>query len=124
MSQRGPMPELTLGTKLADGFGQMAEGLKNTAFSVFLLERNAIVALRMIFSALGALAVYGLGFRVFFAESEAFQNGQLNAAAYPPYAAVLAVGMCVAILVTAFGTRHLVLHLPGPSPSQQLSTLS
>ena len=31
------MPPLTLSTKLAYWFGQIAEGLKNTTFSVFLL---------------------------------------------------------------------------------------
>ena len=83
-------------------------------------ERNTLAAGRMVFNSVGALTVYGLGFGVFFAASEAFPNGQLNGDAYPPYAAILGVGMCVAILVTSIGTRHLVPHLPVPRASQQL----
>ncbi len=84
-------------------------------------ERNTLAAGRMVFNSVGALTVYGLGFGVFFAASEAFPNGQLNPDAYPPYTAILGVGMCIAILVTSIGTRHLVPHLPVPRESQQLN---
>ena len=83
-------------------------------------ERNTLAAGRMVFNSVGALTVYILGFGVFFAASEAFPNGQLNGAAYPPYAAILGVTMCVAILVMSLGTRHLVPYLPTPRASQQL----
>ena len=84
-------------------------------------ERNEIAAFRLVFNSVGALTVYSLGFLVFFASSEAYENGQLNPEAYPPFTAILAVGMCLAVLITSFGTRHLVPHLPKPRESQQLN---
>lgn len=83
-------------------------------------ERNAIVAYRLVFSYLGTFMVYGLGFGVFFAASEAYPNGQLNAEAYPPFAAVLAIGICVSIVVSALGTQRLVPYLPKPGKTQTL----
>lgn len=84
-------------------------------------ERNAIVAYRTMFSYLGTALVHGLGFFVFFAASDAYENGQLNAEAYPPFTAVLAICICVSILVSALGTRHLVPYLPKPGKTQSLN---
>ncbi|MCH8142226.1 MAG: aminotransferase class I/II-fold pyridoxal phosphate-dependent enzyme [Proteobacteria bacterium] len=84
-------------------------------------ERNVIAAFRMVFNSVGALTVYALGFLVFFASSETYENGQLDPEAYPPFTAILGVGMCLAVLVTSFGTQHLVPHLPKPRDSQQLN---
>ena len=71
-------------------------------------ERTSVVAGRALFGILGALLVYGLGFGLFFAASEAFPNGQLNGGAYPSFAGVLAVLMMTSIFVSAWGTHHLI----------------
>ena len=54
-------------------------------------ERTSIVAFRQVFGTLGWLVVAGLGFGVFFAATDAYPNGQLNADAYPPLTLILGV---------------------------------
>ncbi len=75
-------------------------------------ERTVLVAIRNFFGAVGFVLVFVLGFGVFLAPSVEFPNGQLNAAAYPPYAVTLAVIMTLSILLTAFGTRGRIPDLP------------
>ncbi len=96
------VPHLALGAELTRDFD----------------ERTSIAAFRMVFGASGWLVVAGLGFGYFFAASGQFPNGQLNPAAYPPFAAVIALGIFVSIMVTAFGTRSLIPHLPKALPGQ------
>jgi Na+/melibiose symporter-like transporter len=68
-------------------------------------ERSSIVAIRMLFAAFGGTMVYVIGFQVFFHSTPEFPNGQLNAAAYPPFAMLFALLMAAAILISAFGTQ-------------------
>jgi len=68
-------------------------------------ERSSIVAIRMLFAAFGGMLVYVIGFQVFFRASDEFANGQLNPAAYPPFALLFSVLMAAAILISAFGTQ-------------------
>ena len=84
-------------------------------------ERNSITAFRLLFGSLGNLIVYGLGFGIFFAASDAFPNGQTNVDAYPPFAAILALGIFVSIIGSALGTKHLVPHLPKATSAQTLN---
>ena len=77
-------------------------------------ERTTLVAIRQACSVAGYLLVYGLGFGVFFAPTDAFENGQLNGAAYPPFAFVLAVLSVVTILISGWGTRSRIPYLPAP----------
>ncbi len=81
-------------------------------------ERTVIVAGRSVFAYVGVLVVYGFGFLVSFASSEAFENGQLNQAAYPPFAFLMASIMAISIVGSALGTHHLIpsLTVP-PAPS-------
>lgn len=78
-------------------------------------ERTTVVAGRAIFSLVGTLVVYGLGFGVFFVASEAYANGQLNPVGYPMFAAVLAVLMVLSIVGSAWGTQHLIPTLSKPA---------
>ena len=75
-------------------------------------ERTALVGYRTFFSHLGHLLAVIVGMGVFFSATPEFENGQLNAAAYPPYAATLAVAMAAVILWSAWGTRSVIPHLP------------
>lgn len=75
-------------------------------------ERSSLVSFRMFFSNVGVLLAYGLGTWVFFSATAEFQNGQLNAEAYPPFAMLLAVLMVITIFWSAWGTRHLIPGLP------------
>ncbi len=93
------VPHLALGAELSSDYD----------------ERTILVAIRQFLSASGYLIVYGLGFGLFFAPTEAFENGQLNADAYPPYALTLAVIMFITIWWSAYGTRSCIPNLPGPS---------
>ena len=77
-------------------------------------ERTVLVAGRSVCSYLGVLLVYAFGFGVFFASSEAFENGQLNRAAYPPFALLMVVLMVVSIMGSALGTHHLIPSLLTP----------
>lgn len=97
------VPHLALGAELTKDFD----------------ERTSIAAFRMIFGASGWLIVAGLGFGYFFAASDQFSNGQLNPAAYPPFALLISVGIFVSIIVTCVGTQSLVPSLPKASGNGQ-----
>ena len=86
-------------------------------------ERTAVVAIRQFMSGSGHLLVYGLGFAVFFAPTEAFPNGQLNAGAYPPFAITLAVLMATTIFYSAWGTRSRIPYLPKAQEKQSATSL-
>ena len=75
-------------------------------------ERTVLVALRHFFGATGYILVYVLGFGYFFVPTEQYASGQLNPAAYPPYAVTLALLMTLTILITAYGTRSRIPYLP------------
>ena len=92
------VPHLALGAELSSDYD----------------ERTSLVAIRQFLSASGYLLVYGLGFGVFFAPTEVFENGQLNSEAYPPFALILAVVMGATIFISAWGTRSRIPRLPKP----------
>lgn len=90
------VPHMALGAELSEDYD----------------ERTALVATRHFFGAIGYISVYILGFGVFFSPSTEFPNGQLNPAAYPPYALALGMLMVFTILASAFGTRKRIPYLP------------
>ncbi|WP_179957679.1 MFS transporter [Exilibacterium tricleocarpae] len=92
------VPHLALGAELSEDYD----------------ERTTLVAIRQILSVSGYLIVYGLGFGVFFAPTPEFENGQLNSAAYPPFAMILALISCVTVLISGWGTRSRIPYLPKP----------
>ncbi|MEO0435275.1 MAG: MFS transporter [Pseudomonadota bacterium] len=97
------VPHLALGAELSEDYH----------------ERTILVAIRQFLSTTGQLLVFGLGFGWFFAPTDVFKNGQLNADAYPPFAVTLALVMCASIWVSAWGTRRCIPSLPGPTDHQR-----
>ena len=82
-------------------------------------ERTVVVAGRSLFGYLGQFLVYFFGFAVFFASSAEFENGQLNSAAYPPFALLMGAIMIVSIIYSAAGTHHLIPRLQRPEKPQE-----
>lgn len=74
-------------------------------------ERSAIVAYRNMFSFIGSLAVTAAAFQIFFKSSAEFPQGQLNPAAYPPFALAFGIAGMVAILICARGTQSQIPYL-------------
>lgn len=74
-------------------------------------ERTRIVMSRSIFSSVGGYLAGGVGLLYFMRPTEAYPNGQLNPAAYPPYAALFAVLMAVTIVASSIGTHRRIPHL-------------
>lgn len=75
-------------------------------------ERSVLVAYRNFFAQIGGLFVYAIGFGYFFVSTPDFENGQLNPAAYPPFAVLLSLLMGGSILWAAWGTRSIIPSLP------------
>ena len=92
------VPHLALGAELTEDYD----------------ERTTLVAIRQILSVSGYLIVYGLGFGYFFTPTPEFENGQLNASAYPPFALILAVISVVTVFISGWGTRSRIPFLPKP----------
>jgi Na+/melibiose symporter-like transporter len=99
------VPHISLGAEISDDFD----------------ERSELAAYRMFFQYAGGLFVLVVGFYFFFASTPEFQNGQLNAAAYPPFALLLSILIAVSIFLTAWGTRSIVPSLPVPPEGPRVS---
>jgi len=68
-------------------------------------ERIQVGAYRTGFSYLGRLLALGAGFSIFFVATAAFPVGQLNPAAYLPFALFCAAVVIVVVFVSAWGTQ-------------------
>lgn len=77
-------------------------------------ERSSVVGYRTFFGLVGGLGSLMLGFGLFFSPTPEYEHGQLNAAAYPPFALLVGVIITAAALWSAWGTRHVVAFLPQP----------
>ena len=97
------VPHLALGAEMTENFE----------------ERTSVVAYRTALGVLGAISATVLGLGYFFRATEEFANGQLNPAQYSPYAGVLAVGMVVTILISAWGTQKEIPYLPKPAQQSE-----
>ncbi len=82
--------------------------------------RSTLVGYRQFFHYVAVLFLYVAGFGFFFVSTPEFENGQLDASAYPPFALVLAVVMAVTIFWSAWGTREVIPRLPSPPAAQSL----
>jgi len=102
------IPHLALGAELSSDYD----------------ERTTIVAYRTFFLITSMSAVVPLSFWLFFGASDAYPNGQLDPAAYGPFASVLALLMVFAIVGTGVGTHGRIPHLPQPSRAPEAFTLS
>lgn len=100
------VPHIALGAELTEDFE----------------ERTTVVAFRQFFSTFGQLAVYVIGFTLFFYSSPDLPRGQFRVEAYAPFAFTMSALMVVSILVSAWGTRSQIPHLPQPSgPPERVS---
>jgi Na+/melibiose symporter-like transporter len=101
------VPHMALGAELSQDFE----------------ERVAVGAWRTLFGYLGRILALFLAFSVFFANRPGFANGQLDAAAYPPFALTLGVLVILFVITSALGTQraavrqaaHAAPHLPTAS---------
>lgn len=84
-------------------------------------ERSSVVGYRTFFGLVGGLGALVLGFGLFFAPTPEYEHGQLNAAAYPPFALLVGAIVTAAALWSAWSTRHVVAHLPQPPARQRAS---
>jgi Na+/melibiose symporter-like transporter len=75
-------------------------------------ERSSIVGYRTFFANIGGLSAIILGFGLFFAPTPEFENGQLDADAYGPFAILVAILVIVSVFWTTWTTRRVVPHLP------------
>ena len=82
-------------------------------------ERSSVVGYRTFFGLVGGLGSLMLGFGLFFSPTPEFEHGQLNAAAYPPFALLVGALVTAAALWSAWGTRHVVELLPQPPARQR-----
>jgi Na+/melibiose symporter-like transporter len=79
-------------------------------------ERNQITALQFFFERAGHGIAGMAAFLWYFRSTEQYPNGQLNPAAYPQMALVLAVGMTAAVLLSAWGTQARARYLAPADP--------
>ena len=84
------VPHLALGAELSDDYR----------------ERTTIVAYRTLFQVIGAAIAAIVGLGVFFAATPQYPSGQLNPAAYPPYAVFCGVVMVFTVIASAAGTHR------------------
>jgi len=82
--------------------------------------RSTLVGYRQFFNYVAVLFVFVVGFGFFFVATPEFENGQLDASAYPPFAFVLATLMAATIFWSAWGTREVIPGLPRPPAGQSL----
>ncbi|MEM7080955.1 MAG: MFS transporter, partial [Pseudomonadota bacterium] len=102
------VPHIALGAEMTEDFD----------------ERSQLVGYRMFFSYVGYLVAFIAGFGYFFASTEEFRNGQLNADAYQPFALLLSVLMVLTIFISAWGTRSVIPHLPKVPDEPRLPVLA
>ncbi len=100
------VPHIALGAELTDDFE----------------ERTTVVAFRQFFSTFGQLAVYVIGFAMFFYSSPELPRGQFRVDAYAPFAFTISLLIVASILTSAWGTRSQIPYLPQPSgPPERLT---
>jgi len=85
-------------------------------------ERTSIPAFRMMFEASLAPIVMIIGYTFYFVPTAEYSNGLLNQAAYPSFALLCAILMALFILISTWGTKNLIPHLPKTSEYQKQLT--
>ncbi len=93
------VPHLSLGSEMVKGYH----------------ERTNLISYRVFFSYLGGLITSLVGFVVFFAPTEEFANGMLNAENYPKFAAFACVFAMITMFYSVFATRKTIPQLRAPA---------
>lgn len=75
-------------------------------------ERTSIAMARTLCAVFGSIFALVLGMNYFFRSTAAYENGQLNAAAYPPFALICSIAMMALIFACAHWTRSEIPRLP------------
>ena len=83
--------------------------------------RTTLVLVRNVMGILGSAVAFFVGFSYFFRATEEFENGQLNVAAYPPYAIAMTLLMVFAIFICVFGTRKHIPYLKAPNVDRRFA---
>lgn len=86
-------------------------------------KRTTLVVVRNLMLIAGSATAFFVGFSYFFAASPEYANGQLNAAAYPPYAIAMTILMVTFILICVFGTRKHIPFLVSPAKERRFRFL-
>jgi len=81
-------------------------------------ERTVVTSYRIMFAAFVSPVIMIIGFLGYFRPSPAHTNGLFNIGAYPDFALLCGILMVVSILISAWGTRHVIPTLPQPSEAQ------
>jgi glycoside/pentoside/hexuronide:cation symporter, GPH family len=87
-------------------------------------ERSEILTWRYLVGGVGGIGFTLIVWNLIFPASEAFPQGQLNPAAYQPFAIVLSVSVMVSAFLTTWLTQSEVPYLRQPSHSQKFSLVS
>jgi Na+/melibiose symporter-like transporter len=82
-------------------------------------ERTKIVGFRYAFSNIGVIIVLVVGFQFFFVPTKEISNGQMNPAAYSPFAFCFALFIIVSILISVWGTHKEIPRLLKINPLQK-----
>jgi len=93
------VPYLSMGAELTDNYD----------------ERTLLAAFRNVFQLIGMFAVLIGGNILFFGASSEYQNGQLNPAAYLPFAVACIPFLLGGVWISAIGTHGQIRHLSQPS---------
>ena len=96
------IPHLALGAEISDDYD----------------ERSALVGWRVFMGTFGGLAAIYIGFSLFFVPTAQYPNGQLNPAAYPPFALCVSLLITLTIFWSAWGTRQVIPFLPNPASAR------
>jgi len=110
-------------TRTAMTFYHVAHLALGAELSTDFSGRISLVGFRMFFNVFGALAATMIGFQFFFAPTPTHPVGQLNPAAYAPFAATLGLLMVVSITCSAWGTRQFIPFLIQPATRVSISLL-
>jgi len=87
-------------------------------------QRTTLVIARNIMLIIGSATAFFVGFTWFFSSTPEFENGQLNADAYPPYAVCMAILMVICILLCVFGTSRHIPYLAQPKTTKVFNLFS
>ncbi|MBT4160932.1 MAG: MFS transporter [Gammaproteobacteria bacterium] len=84
-------------------------------------ERTLLSSIRMVLQLLGMFAVLIGGPVIFFGATEGYENGQLDPAAYPPFALAAFFIMVIGVWASAIGTHSHIPNLPQAAPDARFS---
>jgi GPH family glycoside/pentoside/hexuronide:cation symporter len=86
-------------------------------------ERMSVGVYRMIFTQAGRMLCLGAAFLIYFTPTAQHANGQLDPAAYQPFALFSGIAVVVTVLVSALGTQRRVMAMqaswPAPPPRRR-----